>query len=201
MNWRKNIDIIYDFVSKSLIICYFAFLASIVFFISLDLMPIETEILKYGEIFASIVLIGVTIIFSYENNKMIKQTKLSQDRSLKISYIQNRLEKFYYPLLYILEIITTETENKLNPNSVKTSSIRNWDQYDWVVSKLDELIKYQHFAFPESKKIFNEFRQIMNNYHNDDVEDDYIIFARSITIGSVDADIKILELELYEKIM
>lgn len=201
MSWRENVDSVYDLVSKSLIICYFALLVSIVFLMVLYVIPTDVDVLNYGEIISSIVLIFVTIVFSYESNKLTKQTKQSQDRSLKISYIQNRLEKFYYPYLEILKIIITDTEYKSNKNSVKTLSIGNMDQHDWVISKLDELVKYQHFAFPESKKNFNSFRQVVDDYYKDDIDDYDFIAARSIIIDSVEADIKDLETKLYEDVM
>jgi len=72
---------------------------------------------------------------------------------------QYRLEKFYYPYLDVLKIIITDAEYKSNTSSVKTLSIGNLDQHDRVMSKLDELVKYQHFAFSESKELFNSFRQ------------------------------------------
>lgn len=201
MNWRKNIDIIYDLVSKSLIICYFALLVSIVFLMVLNVIPTDVDVLNYGEIISSIVLITITIVFSYESNKITKQTKQSQDRSLKISYIQNRLEKFYYPYLEILKNTVTDTEYKSNTSSVKTLSIGNPDQHYWVMSKLDELVKYQYFAFPESKRLFNHFRQVVDDYYKVDLEDDDFISARSIIIDSVEADIKDLENKLYEDVM
>jgi hypothetical protein len=64
---------------------------------------------------------------------------------------QNRLEKFYYLYLDVLNIIIiiTDAEYKSNTSSVKTLSIGNLDQHDRVMSKLDELVKYQHFASSE----------------------------------------------------
>lgn len=114
---------------------------------------------------------------------------------------QNRLEKFYYPYLDVLIIIITDAEYKSNTSSVKTLSIGNLDQHDRVMSKLDELVKYQHFASSESKELFNSFRRIVGDYYKDDVEDYDFISVRSIIIDSVEADIKNFENNLYGDVM
>jgi len=114
---------------------------------------------------------------------------------------QNRLEKFYYPYLDVLKIIITDAEYKSNTSSVKTLSIGNLDQHDRVMSKLDELVKYQHFASSESKELFNSFRRIVGDYYKDDVEDYDFISVRSIIIDSVEADIKNFENNLYGDVM
>lgn len=114
---------------------------------------------------------------------------------------QNRLEKFYYPCLDVLKIIITDAEYKSNTSSVKTLSIGNLDQHDRVMSKLDELVKYQHFASSESKELFNSFRRVVGDYYKDDVEDYDFISVRSIIIDSVEADIKNFENNPYGDVM
>ena len=88
MNWRKNIDSVYDLVSKSLIICYFALLVSIVFLMVLDVIPTDVDVLNYGEIISSIVLIIVTLLSSV--NEFYAQLRIPH-----IAIFQLNLLRYY----------------------------------------------------------------------------------------------------------
>ena len=160
---------------NTIIFGYFCFLAIFILLITFYFLELPTidnvSMLKYSEVLVTLILVGVTAKYAYDNNKMVKQTKGTQN----IYYIQERLEKYYYPLLNIMPIIVTSKEDTLNKESLKYSPISNLEQHTVIMSELNNLVKYQYLAFQETKISFENFMKIMNNYkYGSGVTDDQI---------------------------
>lgn len=197
MNFKSKLNIIYNLMFNTIIFGYFCFLAIFILLITFYFLELPTidnvSMLKYSEVLVTLILVGVTAKYAYDNNKMVKQTKGTQN----IYYIQERLEKYYYPLLNIMPTIVTSKEDTLNKESLKYSPISNLEQHTVIMSELNNLVKYQYLAFQETKMSFENFMKIMNNYkYGRGVTDDQIISSRTKLTTCIKNDIGRLESEL-----
>lgn len=111
MTLDDTVSNIYELVSNSLLLYFITFFVLLTIFISLDVLnvvlPDEEYLLKYGDLLSGFILMIITAVYTYDNNRMIKLSKNTQE----VMYTQTRLEKLYYPLKSFLNVYQIDDSN------------------------------------------------------------------------------------------
>lgn len=151
MNFKDKIKTICDILSNTLIFIYFFSMVLLVSLIALHFLEPpnvdENSILKYSEVLATTVLVGATLVYAYDNNRMYKQANKTQ----QISHIERKLEFLYYPLKICL-----------NRYSDIEKNIKSADYVLNIKNDLCEIIPHMYLASNDLKNPLNRFISIFD---------------------------------------
>ena len=90
--------------------------------------------------FATVILVIITAMYAYDNNRMIKQT----NENSEIAFIEKRLEKLYYPLMDVLQ----------NP----VIMLFEKEKYGYIdLDKIDKIVPFQYLASENIVKLVENF--------------------------------------------
>lgn len=95
----------------------------------------------------TLLLVFVTLIYVLFTGKIVRQTNNAQ----KIVFIERKLEKFYFPMLNVLEYLLNITYHNVD------------DNFDDIIKKLDAIIPYQYLATDKSRQFFTQISSIVSD--------------------------------------